>query len=485
MDLNKTLDKINKDREKTEAAWVFCLWSEPDLFEDYRNVNEGKDKTLRNKDAIWYFNLGKALYKNGYRNFDAITLDSFLRDKPTVKKQYEEYGGWQTISELMGLINNKNTDGYFEEICKMNSLSTIATKYDEIFDDIDRFKNATNDDIYNTFDLLNNMVSTASNEKVEDLVITDGFLQGLVDGENMGFNYGKYAPLLNYITLGATPGLYMLGGHSGTGKSSFVYGNMLMSLHYAGVSTAIISNEMGIETYKVLLLEHILTQDLDYWGLTRKQIRMGKWDKEQTKMINKAKQISEEKYSDIKFVRLFNNSTAKITKYLRRLKAGGVGVVLLDTFKVDDSADLNAQIWASLLMDSRRLDNQCRKLDICCITTYQLALHTLNQRYLDSTCLSNAKQIKEVYENIVFFRPIWDDEFKDEKYDIHPWKYNIDNKKIKEEIELDRDKKYLLAFVDKTRSDEDKTVLVYEWLAHFNVWKELGFARVINEHRGF
>lgn len=484
MNLDRTLEKINKDREQTEAAWTFCLWEDPELYEDYKHVNEGKDKTLKSKDAIFYFNLGKALYNSGFRNFDAITLETFLNDKPEIKKKYDGYGGWQTVKELRELVNINNTDGYFDKICKMNSLSTIAQKYDEVFDDIDRFKNATNEDIYNTFDLLNNSVSIASDEKIEELVISDGFINSLIGGENMGFNYGKYAPILNYITLGLTPGLYMAGGHSGTGKSSFVFGCILMGLHYAGISSAIISNEMEIETYKVLLLEHILTQDLNYWGLTRKQIRIGKWNEEQTEMIEKAKKISEENYSDIKFVRLFGNSITKVSKYLRKLKSSGISVCLFDTFKADDGADVG-MLWQSLLMDSRKLDTQCRKFGICCITTYQLALHTVNQRYLDATCLSNAKQVKEVYENICFFRPIWDDEFSGEKYDIHPWKYKKDNKKIKEEIALDKTKKYLLCFIDKTRSDEDKTVLVYEWMAHFNVWKELGFAKVINDHRGF
>lgn len=484
MDLKKTLDKINKNREKTEAAWVFCLWKDPELFEDYKHINEGTDKTLKDKDAIWYFNLGKALYKQGFRNFDAITIESFLKDKPDTKKQYETYGGFSTINELSVLVNPNNESGYFDQITKMNSLSVIAQKYDEVFSDIDRFKNASNDDIYNTFDLLNNSVSIASAEKIENLTITDRFIEDLKNGENMGFNYGKYAPILNYITLGLTPGLYMTAGHSGTGKSSFVFGCMLMSLHYAGVSSAIISNEMGIETYKVLLLEHILTQDLNYWGLTRKQIRIGKWNAEQAEMIEKAKKISQDKYSDIKFIRLFGNSIGKVTKYLRKLKSNGIQVCLFDTFKCDDDAD-TGMLWQSLLMDSRKLDNQCRKFGICCITTYQLALHTVNQRYLDATCLSNAKQIKEVYETQIYLRPIWDDEFEGQKYDIKPWKIDKNNKKVKQLITLDPNKKYLLCFIDKTRADEDKTVLVYEWAGHYNYWKEVGFAKVINDHRGY
>lgn len=483
MDLKQTLKKINKDREQVEAAWVFCLWENPELFEDYKDINSNKNnKTLQNKDAIFYFELGKALYKSGYRHFDSITLETFLNDKTKIKEKYEEYGGWKTVKDLKELVNTDNADAYYDQISKMNSLTTIAEKYEEIFNDVDRFKNATNEDIYNTFDLLNSSVSIASSEKVENLVLTDQFVESLAQGDDMGWNYGKYCPLLNYITLGLTPGLHMIGGHSGVGKSSFAFANIIMGLHYNGIPSAIISNEMGIKTYKVLLLEHILTQDLGYWHLTRKQIRIGNWNEEQTEMIKKAQKISEEKYSDIKFIRLYGNNIGKVLKYIRKFKASGIPVAFFDTFKVDDDTD-NSTLWQALLMSSRKLDNICRKHDVACITTFQLSLHTQNQRYLDSTCLSSSKQIKEVYENMVYCRTVWGDEFKGEKYDIHPWKFNKNNNKIKEEITLDKDKKYLLCFIDKTRSDEDKTVLIYEWIAHFNVWKELGFARVINDHR--
>lgn len=484
MDLNKVLETINQDREKTEAAWTFCLWDEPELFEDYKNVNDGNDKTLKNDDAIFYFKLGKALYQKGFRTFDELTLETFLTDKPGIKKKYDEFGGWRTICELKSLVNISNEPAYFDQIQKMNNLSTIAKKYNELFMDVGRFKNASSEDVYNTFELLNNTVTIATSEKVDDLVITDSFVDGLQNGDNLGFSYNRYSPLLNYITLGMAYGLFMLAGHSGTGKSSFAFANFIMSLHYSNIKCAIISNEMEIETYKVLLLEHILTQDMNYWGLTRKQIRMGKWTDEQAEMIERAKEISREKYSDIKFVKLYGNSTTKILKYLRKLKSSGTDVVLLDTFKVDDNIDVGS-IWMQLVLDSRKLDSECRRLKISCITTYQLALHSINQRYLDATCLSSAKQIKEVYETQVYMRQIWDDEFPGEKYDIKPWKYNKDNKKIKESITLDPSKKYVLLFIDKTRSDEDKIVLIYEWLAHFNTWKELGFAKVTNTHGGF
>lgn len=130
-------------------------------------MNVGNDKTLRSEDAIWYFNLGKSLYKEGFKEFDAVTLETFLSNKPALRKTYEKYGGYTTVKELRSLVNPDNVDGYFDQITKMNSLTGIAKKYDEIFNDVDRFKTATNEDVYNTFDTLNNSISVASLKRLK------------------------------------------------------------------------------------------------------------------------------------------------------------------------------------------------------------------------------------------------------------------------------------------------------------------------------
>ena len=47
---------------------------------------------------------------------------------------------------------------------------------------------------------------------------------------------------------------------------------------------------------------------------------------------------------------------------------------------------------------------------------------------------------------------------------------------------LDKDKKYLVAFLDKTRNDEDKQTILYEWNGRFNKWTEIGYCTIYNDH---
>lgn len=824
MELAKTIEKINEDREKIEACFTFCLWKDPELFENYLSINENGDKTIKNPDAQFYFNLGKAMYKQGYRTFDHVSLETFLGNKPEARKKYEEFGGWREIENLKSIVSIDNVETYFDQIAKMNGLEAIAKKYDEVFTDVSRFKNCSSEDVFNTFDLLNTSVSinTGHHAVIEDLVITDEFLAECDAGEEMGLSYSKGAPLLNYSTLGAPLGdMYLFAGHSGCvdakteffngkkwkpiseyekgdmvlqwdtdgtaelvyplryikepcnmmyhfetkygldqtlspehripyydkthgkhkfseitmeemynkhittkngfeggfittfnydgngidltdeeielmlatiadgsfyskcnennkcwktcrfhikkdrkktelrdlfergnfkyrevksaaegytdfyveaprrekefedywyncshkqlllvcnnvlkwdgaisitkngetrrsfsttirknadfiqfafsacgykatiktydrigkikttgnkeyerksieysvnitdrselkfnthyknktqiikvvpsdnmkycftvpssylvlrrndkifitgncGKSSFIFENMVIPFSQQGIGCAIISNEMRSKAYKFLLLAHILTQDLNYWTLTRKKLKLGSYSEEDWEMLRKAQAISKEKYSNIKFVKLFDNNTAEVIKFIKRFKSQGIKAVVWDTMKNDDSMD--DTLWQQLLMNSRKIFNVVSKEEISMIVTFQLALHTTNQRYLDAGCLSNSKQVKEVVSEMVLMRRLWDDEYTGEKYDCHPYKFNRDNKKIKEMLTLEKDRIYAVCFLDKTRNDQDKITILYEWQAHFNRWIEIGYCNIVNEHRSY
>ena len=492
MDLQETLKEINQGREKAAAAFVFSLWKNPELYDTYK---VDKD-TLQRKDAWFYWQLGNAMHRNGIEHFDSISIETFLSGQEKAQKLYEKYGGHQTVKELMSLVTDANAESYYDMIIRMNSLQTLAKKTDELFSDVHRFDWSTPDDIYNTWETINNTVAlnTSYGEKIENLTIDDKFLDKLKEGEDVGYNYGKFCPALNYITLGIAPSsLYMVGAHSGIGKSSFIFENMLMGLHYREEvgDIGIISNEMKIEKYQHLLLCHVLTKDMKYFGLTRKQLQIGKFTEEQENKIKEATKIIQEKYQGIHFVKLFDNNINKIIKYIKQMAYEGVKVMIFDTFKASENVN-DRSMWETLLMDSRQLFQLCSRLDIALITSYQLALHTQNIRYLDATCLSNGKQIKEVYETIVMLRPLWHDEYTGEKHDVHAWKWKQDDnfqyikdengKRIKEEITLDKEEKYILVFVDKTRADEDKQVVIYRWRGRFNEFRELGYAQVNNAH---
>ena len=486
MDVKSIKKKINNNRNKIEAAFVFALWKNPELYGDYIKLNEGKDNTLIDTDACFYFNLGKAMYNQGYRNFDNITLSTFLENKPDIKKKYDEYGGYSEIQQLMSIISVDNIEANFDKICKMNSLSLVVEKYDKLFGNIEKFENSSNADVYNALDLINNSValSTNHNSEVEKLNITDDFLAELNTGDEMGLSYSKYAPILNYTTLGCKQGeLFMIGGHSGVGKSSFIFNNMIIPFTEQGIKCCVISNEMRSKTYKILLLAHVLTTDLNYWQLTRKKIKLGHYTETDWEYIRKAQEIINEKYQNIYFIKLQSDDTSVVMQHIKKMARLGCVAFAWDTMKSDDVMD--ESMWQSLLANSRKLYHLVDNLNVSMVVTYQLALHTQNRRWLDAECLANGKQVKEVFSDMVYMRVLWDDEYNGEKYDCKPYQRDKENKKIKNMITLDKTKKYIVCFVDKTRDDDDKKTILFQWDGAWNRWEEVGFCNIVNDHRGF
>lgn len=484
MDLDKTLKQINESRYITEACFVFACWSDTDLFDDYLDPNNPVD--LRNPDAKYYWNLGKSMYEQGIRNIDAVSIEEFLSNKPKARKQYEKFGGYQTVEELCNIVNSDNAEAYFDKINKMNALSTLAEKYEDIFTHVDRFNNASSSDVYDAFELLNNSIAISTNRdtKIEKLTVTQQFYDDCKNGENIGIQYAEYSPILNYTTLGLPLGdVTLLSSFSGMGKSSFVFANIVMPISkYEPVT--IFSNEMQIKAYQNLMTIHILTRDLDYWKQTRKKIKMGKIEEteEEKDLFEKVKEISETKYN-ITFVKIFNNDSSIILKCMKRLSHQGCRCFIWDTFKGDDVSDGN-DAWYQLLKNSRKIFNLTSKLNVSLFCTFQLALYTTNQRYLDASCLSSSKQIKEVVSELIMMRKLWTDEYSGQKNDCKAYKLDKDNGYQKVMLELDPDKDYYVFFINKTRNDGGGKEILYRWDAQWNKWTELGYCTIRNDHRG-
>lgn len=491
MELKDCLDKINKNRERVEAPFVMCLWRDPTLYDDYKKLNENDDNSIITEDSKFYFELGKAMYNNGYRTFDSMTVSTFLSDKPAVRDRFEEYGGYREVETLKALCDPENIAAYYEEVARLNVLSRICTTYFKQFENIEKFKNMSSQNIYDLFEyqLNNSSLSVEQNIKIETLTIDDNFIEECNAGETVGIDYSEHCPGLCAKTLGLPKGdLVMVAAHSGVGKSSFLFDNIILAAAKNGVGTCVISNEMQIKAYKHLLLVHILTQDLGYWDLTRKKLKQGNFTDEQMELIKKAQHIQKEKYSNIHFVKMFNSSMDTVVKIVKKLSKRNIEVFCYDTLKVSDDVATDGNMWQNLLMDNRKLFQAASMCDVCVVTSVQLAIHTENIRYLTKNCLSNGKQIIETYSEAILLRKLWDDERdKSSKFYCKPYKLKKSDQGgyTRVDIELDPKNKYIVAFLDKTRNDEDGLQFLYEWNARFNKWVEVGQCFITNSHERF
>ena len=478
--------EITEKRNSIEGNFIFCVYKDIQLLDNYiDDIKEERD--FKTDEGKFYISIALELYKRGIRSITDVSIRSFLEHKDSLLKSYEDMGGFQTINQLKRILDVENAEAYWDELSKSNILYKMHDSGFDVVKDIEKINKMDSEQIYDFYDHKLNTIftNTSSTMIIEDMRVDNTFVESCDSGQAMGLNYSEHMPRLNYATLGVPLGeLYMIAATSGGGKTSLLWFGYLMPFIRQGYKVVLVSNEQTIKNFKALLLVEALTKDLKYFGITRKKLKIGGFTDEQRSKIKEAQKIIDEKYyKKIKFVKMFNYSISSVKKIVKRYSKSGYSAIAYDTLKYDGSSNSNST-WEGLLEDSKSLFQVASKENVALITTFQLALHTINKRYLDASCLSNGKQIKEVYSEMVYFREMWDDEYSNEKFDVKPYNFLKQNgkyTKIKETITLDPDKRHLISFLDKTRNDETGICIVYEHIGHFNIWKEIGFCTVYHD----
>lgn len=470
------MDKLEIKLNRAEGMLSGLVLKDLEVLSDY-NINP----KLLSEAGMFYIGIATRIQELGNEVVDEVNFSNIV-ETLNLTDTYKRYGGWTTVRDMMSIIDIRNADSIVDEFTKWNLVKRYKEKgildIDKHWNKIVQMTSGQVAD-YIEYQINDIDINTSSDIVFEDLSYNDDEIQGLIDGVNIGVQYGKHSPLLNYLTLGvAKSNIYLYGGYTNSGKSSFIFENMILAMVENKVKCCVISNEQKSDAFKVLLQVHILTERLNYYKLTRKKIRSGKFTEEDMVMMKKAIKIAKEEYDPyLKFVKIYDYDTNKVNKIVKKLSKVGTEVFFYDTFKIGDSGD--GAVWEKLLEDSKELFKTASKNEIAMILSVQLALHSKNKtRFLDEGVLSNGKQIAEVVETGVYMRDLWADEWNGETYDIKPYRQKKDaNGKFtndREEIILDKEKKYKIMFLSKTRSDENGIAILYEFNGAWNKWVEIG-----------
>ncbi|HDK7194907.1 TPA: hypothetical protein PTV74_003214 [Clostridium botulinum] len=477
--IKKIVDKeeeLEKKIKQAEGMLSGLILKNPDILTEY-TIN----KKILSEDALFYIGIVERLYSKGIECVDEVHFVSEVEELG-LKEKYDILGGYNTIKELKNIIEIQNSDGIFDDWTKWN---LIKEYYEEkgilnIVKHWDKLNKMTSSQLVDYIEYQTNDVDikVANDIEFETLDLTDKEINDIKSGANMGVNFGKHCPLLNYMTMGLPKGdLTMFASYTNGGKSSFVMNNIIIPIAEQRKKVAIISNEQQSMVYKLLLQIYVLTEKLDYWSLTRKKLKSGQWSKKDEEMIEKARKIIATDYAPyITFAKVYDYDIGKVKRVAKKLSKTGLEVLIYDTMKYSGETE---STWLSLLNDSKALFQVCSKENVAGVVTFQLAQAYKNRiRVLDTDCLSNGKQVAEVFSEMIGFRDIWEDEFDEETYDIKPYRLKKDSNgrytNEKEYITLDKDKKYKIFFHFKTRNDEVGNALIYEFKGHLNKWYEVG-----------
>lgn len=495
--------ELLEGRLGVEGNTVFSFWKDPNLYKEYKEITTEQFLT---EDARFYFSLGKQI-SNLYNVFDEVSVVSFLGENEILLNGFNERGGYDVVYNTMEMINSNNVEQYIDVLNRENILLKLHEDGFNLLNEVQingksiiPLKLLRKMSAAETLQFFESRISSigirvkSNDMEISDLGIEEDFEEQLESGMMMGipFDIGGYSqkdnstiyasPILSNISMGVNKGeLTLVGGFSGSGKTSMSFSNFVMPMVYRGEKVCITANEQRKIAWQILLLIYTLVHHFKYYNLTRKKVKAGQFNDEDRRMIKLAKEFINKYYKpNIKFIKTFDYNVRDIVREQKRLHLNhGYSSFLYDTFKAEDASDMGAA-RGSMVEDSKALFQFASKYNVPQIITAQLATYLEKTSWLSSQCLASSKQTKEVCSEIFLMRKCVNEIELDptNKFYIKPYRLKKEGGKWKKdffEIDHTAGGQFRLLFVDKTRNDEDSQAILYKYDGHINVWHELGY----------
>lgn len=497
-------ENLLKGREAREASVIGCLLEDP-LLLDESGLEEGSFITL---DGRFFYRLIRLLRVNNLEKADENSILS-LQDE-TLAEQCEARHGetlLEVVDDLIAGIDLTNWETYLDQLVRDNILCKAWDNHmlpvepvklgGQNLNIIEDCRNLSASETIELFELLVSEFSGRefSNSGVIEkqyIDFNDEWLASLNKGEERGVPFaGSFEdingdtipvyPHLSNMLLGLRPGtLSMLGGFSSAGKSTFFVG-IIMSLISSGHKVAYISNEENASRFMLKSLVWIAHNVFGEKDLTKRKISNGDHDEYAKEVIDKARAYWKEQEFDqnILYIQLPDASMKTLRKQIRTVAQNGFDVVIYDTFKLMISDMKGSRSDLDLIRDSRELYTLAGKYNLIMLASMQLGERYKGTLWLDSSALSNSKQVKEVLENLVMIRNVYKSELDESSKDyIKPFKRvkNEDGIYVREKVELNADDNWRVLFVEKSRgganSEDTGVAIMYRFDGDYSTFVE-------------
>lgn len=466
-----------------------------------------EQKDFVTADGLFYFSMLNQLRNKGFYSLDEVTILSNLSQD--VIDKYEDIGGWDSIQHQIDIINTQNFDTYIDILYRENILMHMYSDGFNLLKEIDvngkkiiplkLFRKMTAEEVTDWYDARISSYGTGYSSKVleeEEIDFDDEFIESCQEGEENGvpFDIAGYDingeeincfPFLSRQIMGLLEGTFtMMGGFSSVGKSSW-WVTVLMSLLHYDRKILIISNEESVKKFKVKFMIWLLGKRNRYFKLTKKKMTSGDINAESREQLTHVQKFWRENYKGrVKFISINDADMRVVKKKIREnVLRYGYDCVLYDTFKIQESDFEGTRQDLSLVRDSRELDKIAKKYNIIMLASVQLAERLKGKLFLDSSVLSNSKQIKEILENLFLMRTVYDEELDEKnKFYCRPFRLKkVNDKWIEEEYAPDRNAVYRALFVEKTRNGNNSSDTGVAYLLKFDgdhcIFREVAQAR--------
>ena len=455
---------------------------------------ELKKEDFITNDGRFYFGLLTQLRKKGFYSLDEITILSNMNDE--VIERYEACGGWESIQHQIDIINDKNFDTYIDILYRENIMLHMYDDGIDLLHTVDvngkkvvllkLFRKMDADSVQDWWDARIASYGTGYSSKIleeEEIDFDDEFIDNCEEGLENGvpFDIAGYDvngeeincfPFLTRQTMGLLEGtLTMLAGFSSAGKSTW-FVTVIMALLFHGRKVLIISNEERVKKFKAKFMVWLLGKRNRYFKLSKSKFLSGDINEESRKQLADVQKFWRENYKGkLKFISIADADMSVVKKKIRENALRyGYDTVLYDTFKIQEKDFSGQRQDLALVRDSRELDKIGKKYNLIMLASVQLAEYMRGKLFLDSSVLSNSKQIKEILEGLFLMRTVYDEELDEKsKYYCHPFRLKkVDDKWIEEEYKPDRNAVWRILFVEKTRNGRNSSDTGIDYLLKYD-----------------
>ncbi len=492
-----------KGRFENEGNVISCFFKDMLLLDD---TTFSKDDFIT-RDGRFYFSMLSQLRKKGFYSLDEITVLSNMSEE--VLDKYEEMGGWETIQHQIDIINVQNFDTYIDILYRENIILRMCDDGFNLLKQVDvngkqitpllLFRKMCSEEVTDWYEARMSSYGTGYSSKVmeeEEIDFDDEFIESCQEGEENGvpFDIAGYDvngeeincfPFLSRQIMGLLEGTFtMLGGFSSTGKSTW-FVTLIMALLYRDKKVLIISNEENGKKFKVKFMVWLLAKRNRYFKLTKKKMSSGDINSESKEQLKVIQKYWRENFKGrVKFISINEANMSVVKKKIREnVLRYGYDTVLYDTFKIQEGDFSGNRQDLSLVRDSRDLDKLAKKYNLIMLASVQLVEYMKGKLFLDSSVLSNSKQIKEVLENLFLMRTVYDEELDEKsKYYCRPFRLKkVNDKWIEEEYKPDRQAIWRALFVEKARGGSNSSDTGIAYLLKYDgdhcIFREVAQAR--------
>lgn len=480
-ELIETIQEVAGYKLNCEANIVSILYRKPELF--FEN-NLQRDEFNNN---IWkvYWQIAHDIVIVEKKNIlDDVTIGFYLEKHSKLKEKYDEYGGYETISQAGAYVKVENLDGYIQELRKWNCVIKLAKRGFPVKNRLSEYCDMTAEEIYNEHEAFLNdtFVNIDCDIKSYDIgEDIDKLIDELDEGNAIGLPYYNL-DMLTKETGGQYLGsITLIGGLSNVGKSTLARTSTIPSIIKNKERIVIMLNEDGNKKWQRELLVWV-ANNIFKEELPKYVVRDGHYTDEVKAILHKSSDWLKEQTKNhlITIIPFTKYSTSRAIKVINKYASLGVKYFLLDTFKMD-AGKVNDNSWLEMQQNMVEINDvikpESKNLHI--LITFQLNKGSAKQRFYTQDNVGLAKNIIDPVSTCIMVRDVYEDEYTGGKRELKVYRLEGKNNKTKIPVKLERDKRYQILFIVKNREGSANTYqVVIEHNMSKNTIKEVGITNV-------